>query len=185
MRRMLTSRFIPRGFTLLKETKLAVVYATADGLSAIAYSGKSNKSDWYYKYRTTDQLNKQIFDYFTRLESREKDKKDRREAKKNYVTKLKVGDIMNYSWGYEQTNQEFYQIIEIKGKTAKLMEIGCKSVPNPGGSDMSDRVIAVKDSFVNKEVITKRILPQDYMSMSFGCLSKTDDKEQHYRSWYA
>ncbi len=34
---------------------------------------------------------------------------------------LKVGDILYSSWGYDQTNIDFYQVIELRGKTQVIL----------------------------------------------------------------
>jgi hypothetical protein len=60
---------------------------------------------------------------------------------------VKVGDIFYCSWGYDQTNIDFYQVVELSasGKTAKLREIG-KTFVNPTGGPI-EHVSAVKDDF--------------------------------------
>ena len=38
---------------------------------------------------------------------------------------VRVGDLFYESWGYDQTNVDFYEVVELKGKaTAILREIG-------------------------------------------------------------
>ena len=39
-----------------------------------------------------------------------------------------VGDIFMASWGYDQSNLDWYQIIEMKGQTATLCRIMCEIV---------------------------------------------------------
>jgi len=46
----------------------------------------------------------------------------RREAAKKPHT-LKVGDVLNTSWGWEQTNVEFYEIVAVSGSMVTLHEI--------------------------------------------------------------
>jgi len=43
---------------------------------------------------------------------------------------VKIGDVFNSHWGYDQTNIEFYKIVEISktGKTAKVVQIGAESI---------------------------------------------------------
>ncbi|MFA4445451.1 hypothetical protein P2A95_21620 [Xanthomonas perforans] len=36
---------------------------------------------------------------------------------------LQVGDVLNTSWGYEQTNVEFFQVVAVTGAMATLREI--------------------------------------------------------------
>ena len=98
---------------------------------------------------------------------------------------LKVGDLFSYSWGYDQTNVDFYQLVGIKGKTMTFKAIAGKTVKGSAEdyNGMADRRTAVKDAFLDEErykPLTKRSL-----SMNFGILSKTTETEAHYCSWYA
>ena len=36
---------------------------------------------------------------------------------------LRVGDILYSSWGWEQTNIDFYQVIAIRGCTVRLRQL--------------------------------------------------------------
>lgn len=58
-------------------------------------------------------------------------KAERRIARASWVPTYKVGDIFRTSWGYDQTNVEYFQIVEIKGKQAVLREI-CQNVTETG-----------------------------------------------------
>jgi hypothetical protein len=103
------------------------------------------------------------------------------------LEKIKVGDIYHYSWGYEQTQCEYYQVIEKNGKTVKIREIGSQTVPGSEGF-MSDSRIPVKDSFLDKApILTKRIQfsnGEAYLSMDYGSCNPWNGKA-HYCSWYA
>lgn len=75
--------------------------------------------------RTIDYLKKlgdktRLAEYKARLAKREADKKARREAKKqgalDAMKNIKIGDIFSASWGYDQTNVDFFQVVEIVGK---------------------------------------------------------------------
>ena len=68
--------------------------------------------------------------------------------KTNYLG-VKVGDIFHYSWGYEQTNVNYFQVVSLKGtKQVVIREIGYE-ITETTGID-SFRVKAVKDSFLQK-----------------------------------
>ena len=104
---------------------------------------------------------------------------------------VKVGDIFHYSWGYDQTNCEFFQVTEVKSKTAILRKIGAKSVKNSDGF-MCCRLSPVKDAFITgnmAETIKKRIQASyngsPCFSMEFGSLTPTTELSEHYSSWYA
>ena len=44
--------------------------------------------------------------------------------------RAKVGDVFHSSWGYDQTNTEYYKIVGISktGKTAKVVQVGSVSI---------------------------------------------------------
>ena len=47
--------------------------------------------------------------------------------------KLKVGDILECSWGYDQTNIDFYQVSALVGKSSvKLQRMACTSPGEDG-----------------------------------------------------
>ena len=60
--------------------------------------------------------------YKQRIADREKAKKEAREKRKADVAKIaatvKVGDVFRCSWGYEQTNVDFFQVIAKIGKSS-------------------------------------------------------------------
>jgi len=83
---------------------------------------------------------------------------------------IQVGDIFYSSWGYDQTNVDFYQVVGLTGASVKVRQIAQRTVRSggPGG----DSVVAVPDHFVG-EVMTKRI--QNYSDRpSFSLNSYSD-----------
>lgn len=85
-------------------------------------------------------------------ETTEKTKKAYDEASKNIdMSSVKVGDIFERSWGYDQTNVNFVKVVEVSktGKSAKVIPIGSKHVESL--SSMSGKVVADPDNeFPNK-----------------------------------
>ena len=47
----------------------------------------------------------------------------KREARAAFVNPYTVGDFLNSSWGYDQTNKEFYQVLEVRPLTLKICEV--------------------------------------------------------------
>jgi hypothetical protein len=67
---------------------------------------------------------------------------------------VKVGDIFVSSWGYDQTNIDYYKVLNVKNKTAILAEIGQKREYT---GHMSGRCVPNPD-VVGKKILTKRIM---------------------------
>lgn len=63
-------------------------------------------------------------------------------------TSVKVGDIFEMSWGYDQTNVNFFQITRLSKGGIFIREISSKGVPGTDGF-MCQNVVAVKDSFLD------------------------------------
>lgn len=60
---------------------------------------------------------------------------------------VKVGDIFEMSWGYDQTNVDYFQVVSVTGKGVYVREIGAKTVPGSEGF-MSDRRMPAPDAFL-------------------------------------
>lgn len=50
-------------------------------------------------------------------------KQARKQARESFVNPYKPGDILYSSWGYDQTNREFYQILEVRDVAIKVCEV--------------------------------------------------------------
>jgi len=132
-------------------------------------------------------------------------KKEIREyVKKNFKNPFKVGDIIHHSWGYGQTNCDFYQVVRVTKASVVLRQINGKPVEGSEGF-MCNRLMPDKDNFRNNpfnaitkdkcgdgdEEILKRVsayMKEDgtlryYIPTPYGWASKWDG-EAKYNSWY-
>lgn len=48
---------------------------------------------------------------------------------------VKVGMVFYTSWGYDQTNVDFYQVVEVTPKGVKVRQVGSRSVGTEGSCD--------------------------------------------------
>lgn len=185
-------RFIPTGYVEYKPEigdypqDLFACYVNFEKLSAIFYIGKQSKPAWYNRFNDIDSLKKKINTSISNLMSWEDAKKERKEKKKTEILDIKVGDLFVSSWGYEQTNVDFYQCIDVKGKTFTIRPIACKTVEDSTMSHgMADNVVPVKDAFL-EDLERYPILKKRSLKISdYQWLSKTTETQSHYRSWYA
>ena len=81
--------------------------------------------------------------------------KEEQKALQNEIEKfVKVGDVFVSSWGYEQTNIDYYQVVGIKGKsTLTLREISAEVVETTHYD--AGRKVPSKDNFIG-EAFDKR-----------------------------
>ena len=143
-------------------------------LVAIAWSGKKNKYDWYYKFRDKKQMDKYISDYFCKVEMANKHKAEQKLSKEKdkaeFFESIKVGDIFVDSWGYDQTNIDFYLVTKKLKASIKIVKIGSKIVSTSIGTEM---VVPVKDAVIGEE---RTKIPQDgYIKTSSYSLARPWD----------
>jgi len=77
---------------------------------------------------------------------------------------VEVGTIFVRTWGYDQTNVNFYQVVEVtpSGKSVKLREIAGRvhhaevDVPHIG-KQWRTGLVALPDQFLEDDVLLKRL----------------------------
>lgn len=142
----------------------------------------------HYSYSSNALRLKSLKQYIKSEIKWNKEKIKRRQARKVKPEKLetiKGGDIFVYSWGYEQTNVQFFQVVDRKGCFVWVREVYCLSVA--ATSLDSDRVVASKNNFIPDEPILRKKIcftgDTAYLNLSsFGWCCKWEGKEMH-RSW--
>lgn len=149
------------------------------------WKGKQKNPISNYYYNTADRMLQAIDMAKASADAREEYKAQRKAEKAAFKPDVKVGDIYSSSWGYEQTNVDFYQVVEVKGKcTAVLRKIAQQDVEGSNYSHgMACEVVAVKDSFLSEETITKRVGQYGISLSSYASASKWDGQPK-YKSWY-
>jgi hypothetical protein len=94
-----------------------------------------------------------------------------------------VGDVVYNSWGYEQTNIDFYQVTRVSEKCVWIREIAQNSSDNggPNGGTCFPR----RNEFIGEEIrkAAKSRWP-DSLSMTHGACSKWNGKPKHCSSYH-
>lgn len=60
----------------------------------------------------------------TKIAARNLRLEEKRQARATFVNPYKAGDILHSSWGYDQTNVEFFEVLEARPRALKLVQIG-------------------------------------------------------------
>lgn len=118
-------------------------YTRADALYALGFRGTAGRSEWHHRFRTAEQREQHAAQFFASIEAHKERKAKTSAEVKAFRHDCKVGDIFRASWGYDQTNIDYYQIVELIGQHfAEVREIGQQSedtawlqgkcVPAPG-----------------------------------------------------
>lgn len=163
-------------------------YSFAGGTKYLVkiWRGKASRPYAHYSFSSSERRAKYIDEQKqsdrASVEFKAKMKAVQAEEKAKGAQLFEVGTLLAYSWGYDQTNVDFYQVVEKKGMTVKIRPIAGRTKKNSEGFDCN-RVMPVKDAFIGEEVITKRITGTS-LSMDHGTASITHELESHYCSWY-
>src|SRR4051794_18893251 len=107
------TRWIPdNGFKITEKNGYGTVhvYRNPKGLLlAVAYTGNAAKSAWHFRFNSENELSAKVTSYFAGLVAWKQRKAGYR-AESNQGHSLKVGDIITNSWGYDQTNVDWYRV---------------------------------------------------------------------------
>lgn len=123
-----TERYIPEGYELAfdsKELNIQVYYKDTPCISAICFVGRAINPTWHYRFKNAEQRQAEVTNTFNNVQARA-DRKAEYKAKAKKASNnhgVKVGDVFRSSWGYDQTNVDYYQIISVSGKSATLCKI--------------------------------------------------------------
>lgn len=101
--------------TLYKFITVGKNKGTYKRIEGFYFSNEQRREEWITKQikSVKDYANSQL------------QKNDARKAvQANFVNPYSVGDIFYESWGYDQTNIDFYMIVEVKNKSVMMQSIG-------------------------------------------------------------
>ena len=192
---METIRAIPENVekTINDPSGVIYLFPAKNGKPALkAYKGKSGKPYSNYYYLRTEDRENALYEILKSWRESREQKENRAKERRDFRHDLKIGDIFHYSWGYDQTNANFFEVVGVPSdKSILIREIGYKikqtgdmsgnAVPTPG--KYLERSQFVKD---NKPAL-KRVQKSGesvYITIrSFGwCDLWTGDPV--YVSWY-
>jgi len=89
---------------------------------ATMYIGKAKKTFKRVGFRSEEDRANQVAHWMKAQSERQAQSKQRRKPAQRL---LEVGDVLVASWGYEQTNVDYYKVIKLVGTaTVELVEIG-------------------------------------------------------------
>ncbi len=136
-----------------------------------------------YRYPTFERAEDAVTNFIQYHEARKASREAEAKAKKEFKHTLKVGDILYSSWGYGQTNVDFYQVVKTSAKSVWFKAI--RSVREENGY-MSGDATPIKDSFVDEDAKPdcRTVRQGDYVSFNDRSLSKVDEGRSYYYSYY-
>jgi hypothetical protein len=146
-------RYIPRGYELIAKDERFGFEVHGQAMLAkhfaICYRGKASKPTWHYSFRTEEALKAKIEETL-RQEMDAAERKAKRQADKKAACAshdVKPGDVFRASWGYDQTNIDYYQVVSVSGQMATVRAINCMSEET---GFMSGESVPALDHFIGE-----------------------------------
>ena len=92
--------------------------------------------EWWYDYQGNEEILNHAISWFVanvlakeaiKKEKRQQNLKANKEAREKAIEWVKVGDVFKLSFGYDMTINEFFQVVNVKGKKVTVREIAKKT----------------------------------------------------------
>lgn len=146
--------FIPKGsLKITDKASDAIVYvytSAKDRPAAMAFHGKAQKPDWHHTFANPEARERKIRQHF---EGRRKwsDWKHERSAERKKPHGFEVGHVLYASWGYDQTNINFYQVTKIIGShMVEVREVSQIAADSGNEAWMTGKVVPSPDAFTGE-----------------------------------
>ena len=176
---------VPAELTLVKENEAAVCHYTETPTPKALMLSKTGKKVWYYRFLSVIQMMKQIDETLVYLKSKADEKAkylaEKRASRAAYdaTVDFKVGDIVYNEWGYDQTNVDFFKVVEVTKKSVVLVELDSKTTED--GFMCGDTVPNLSNENGKPE---RHMVTDGNVNFKYGCGRKWDGKAKRC-SWYA
>lgn len=142
------------------------------------------KSLWAYKFKNLESMLSYIikqYDYqLSNKKRKEEEKLSKKQKLKDDLKSVNVGDIFLCSWGYEQTNVNFYKLIEKKGSKGIFQEVGYNHVRETSWCSAD---VEIDETQIIGEPFVKMLKGSSFKMYSFAYAYKVDKTKTFYMSW--
>jgi hypothetical protein len=125
-----------------------------DGALALAgFRGTRAKPDFRYRFGSQQHADKYRQDWYDGLVKRATEKAARKAAAEQAGCPLAVGDVLVSSWGYDQTNYDYYQVTRLVGR--KSVEIRQIAASSEETESMRGQCVPLKGHFVGDAMVRR------------------------------
>lgn len=180
-----------RGLKVYDKNTIQVFTSELYGMiSATGFVGRSKKPRFNFRFKSEAERTAWVAKWIEKTEAgliaRAKYKADLKFCRKQHAdafkASLKVGTILSDSWGYEQTNVEFYIVTEVKDSTVTLQELG--HIQDGEANSWASCYVLPDTKSPQGAPIKKRVVGSAVRLCSSIALTLWDGR-RCYKSWYA
>lgn len=155
--------------------------------TAITFTGKAQKPSIFSGYGSAKRRQEVVENWLSAISEHAAMKAHTRQARKDAVCPFKKGDVLQGSWGYDQTNVEFFEIVEAKGRKVTIRELGHATVKGSEGF-MCESVVPDHGRYIGQpETHIAQTYSGDswYIKLHDSCSLSLWEGGKRYKSWYA
>ena len=184
------SDFIPIGATKIVREGVkaeAFLFTNPQGRPcAMGFRGRAIKPGFHYHYPSPESRSRHLDRWFDGLEE-DATRKAQERAQRYQPHDLKAGDILVASWGYDQTNVDFYEVAAVVGKnTVELVQVACQTDDSGWGEAMCDHVVPVPGRARSGRFRARVDMSSGtaVIRVSYGGFARVWDGKPKFRSWW-
>ncbi|URC15246.1 hypothetical protein GD1_122 [Paraglaciecola Antarctic GD virus 1] len=186
-----TKRLVPANATVIEvpstiASRVAVVYQWTkehNGKTVIlakAFVGRKTKPYFFFNFPTEQRRQARVDGFVADMATLARSYEDAKAEVTSFVRDVEVGDILYSSWGWEQTNIDFYQVTKLVGaKSVEFREIGQDRTYD---GQMCGSTKPVKDQFVGG-MMKKQYGKYGAKISSFQTARKWDGRSKSWSSY--
>ena len=146
---------------------------------ALGFVGRRKKAAFFTHFVNAQQRDQYAENWLSEQEKEAKAAK----ARKAFEHTLKVGDILYSSWGYDQTNIDFYEVVETKGK--KTVVLRRRNVCRGPEKEFMTADVMAGPGFMTDKTQSYRVTEGNWVRLnSYSGAGPWDGKARRI-SWYA
>lgn len=165
-------------------TDLAIYeYTVNAGIYAVAFQGNAGKPLGNYRFRSEAQRRQWVEQITTRRRSALERKATIAAERKTYRHDYKAGEILVSSWGYDQTNVEFYEVTATTERTVTLRPIAQASVDDPGEAPMTGKTTARPGEFIGEPETFRPTSAGGFKLNSYKWARRWDGKPAYFSTY--
>jgi hypothetical protein len=175
------ARYIPKdAIEERHDDAQAVVYRFSNSQGtplAMGYVGTAYKPAFHFRFQNDERRTKFLDEWLASQRASVARRVERKTSRKAATHELQLGDVVYSSWGYEQTNVDFYQVVRVV--SAKTVEVRQVAKETTETGFMSGVTVPLKDHFLKgSQVLSRRASGASVASIgrSEGSASKWDGR---------
>ena len=143
--------YIPKGSKKVSHKQsqaVAYAYERLGKFYAVLFYGKRSKPEWHYSFKSEEARASRVASAFASFKEWEERKQKTKEEFKSWIHGFEPGDIFKSSWGYDQTNIDYYEVISVSKKMLTVCQI--KAVSSGEEGFMTARCVPAPGEFKGK-----------------------------------